>query len=358
MIKVYTKFLIFIFLKSLIYVSIITASLAFILNLLTELDFFKEIEVSTYYPLFLSVLNSPDLVFEMFPFIFLIATQLFFIKLFENKELDVFKYSGLKNISILKIITTVSFLTGLLITLVYYNFSSSLKNIYLELKSPYTNDGKYLAVITKNGLWIKDIVKDNILMINSSKIENNYLIGNFITQFDSKFNVIQNIKSDKIDVSKNKWIIYEAKIFKKNEYEIKKNLEFETNFNLERIRTLYSNLSSLNILNLIELRENYKNLNYSLTEIDLQLLKLLSYPIYLVLITLFASLIMLNIKNFKGTTYKISIGLFFSVIIYYLNNFSQVLGSTEKIPLFLSVFIPLFVILIINSTMIYRVNEK
>ena len=31
-----------------------------------------------------------------------------------------------------------------------------MKNIYLELKSVYTNDGKYLAVITKNGLWIKD----------------------------------------------------------------------------------------------------------------------------------------------------------------------------------------------------------
>ena len=59
-------------------------------------------------------------------------------------------------------------------------------------------------------------------MINSSKIESNYLIGNFITQFDSNFNVIQNIKSDKIDVSKNKWIIHEAKIFKKMNTKLKK----------------------------------------------------------------------------------------------------------------------------------------
>ena len=134
MIKVYTKFLILIYLKSLIYVSIVTISLALILNVLSELDFFKEIEVSTYYPLFLSILNSPDLVFEMFPFIFLIATQLFFIKLLENKELDIFKYSGLKNISILKIITTISFLTGLLITLIYYNFSSTFKKHIFRVK--------------------------------------------------------------------------------------------------------------------------------------------------------------------------------------------------------------------------------
>ena len=358
MIKVYNKFLILIFLKSLLFVSIITISLVFILNLLSEIDFFKETDVNTYFPIFLSILNSPDLVFEMFPFIFLISTQLFFIKLFENKELDVFKYSGLKNSKIIIILSTVSFIMALLITVLFYNFSSSLKNVYLELKSSYTKDGKYLAVITKNGLWIKDKVQNRILMINSTKIENNFLIGNFISEFDDKFNVTQNIKSEKIDVSNNEWIIFNAKVFKKNEYEKKDLLKYQTNFNLERIQTLYSNLSSLNILALYELRNNYKKLNYSVTEIDLQILKLCSYPIYLLLMTIFSALLMLNIKNIKSTTYKISMGLFFSVIIYYLNNFSQVLGSTEKIPLTLSVCVPLIIILLVNSFMILKVNEK
>ena len=358
MFKVYIKFLISIFLKSVLYVSLITISLAFILNLISELDFFKQLEVNLYFPLLLSVLNSPDLVFEMFPFIFLIATQLFFIKLFENKEIEVFKYSGLKNTSILGILATISFITSLLIVILFYNFASSLKSIYLELKSPYTKDGKYLAVITKNGLWIKDKINNKILMINSSGFENKFLIGTFITEFDNDFNVVRNIQSNKIDISKNEWIIYDAKIFKRNQYEIVNKLNFQSNFNLERIQTLYSTLSALNIFELNELRNNYKKLNYSVTEIDLQILKLLSYPIYLLLISIFASLIMLNIKHISSTTYKISLGLFFSVIIYYLNNFSQVLGSTEKIPLVISIFVPLIIIFIINSIMIIRINEK
>ena len=358
MFKVYIKFLISIFLKSVLYVSLITISLAFILNLISELDFFKQLEVNLYFPLLLSVLNSPDLVFEMFPFIFLIATQLFFIKLFENKEIEVFKYSGLKNTSILGILATISFITSLLIVILFYNFASSLKSIYLELKSPYTKDGKYLAVITKNGLWIKDKINNKILMINSSGFENKFLIGTFITEFDNDFNVIRNIQSNKIDISENEWVIYDAKIFKRNQYEIVKKLNFQSNFNLERIQTLYSTLSALNIFELNELRNNYKKLNYSVTEIDLQILKLLSYPIYLLLISIFASLIMLNIKHISSTTYKISLGLFFSVIIYYLNNFSQVLGSTEKIPLVISIFVPLIIIFIINSIMIIRINEK
>ena len=94
--RVYTKFLTLSFLSSLLFVSIITISLVFVLNLLSELDFFKQINVETYFLLFLSALNSPSMVFEIFPFIFLITTQLFFIKLFNNNEIEVFKYSDLK----------------------------------------------------------------------------------------------------------------------------------------------------------------------------------------------------------------------------------------------------------------------
>ena len=171
--KTYIKFLISIFFKSFIYVLLVLLSLVFILNLLTELEFFKDINVDVYFTLLLSFLNSPSMIFEMFPFIFLITTQLFFIKLFQNREIEVFKYSGLKNSSIILIVSIISFLTGLAIITFYYNLSSNLKNFYLGLKSSYTDDGKYLAVITQNGLWIKDEINEKIIMINSSEIKPN-----------------------------------------------------------------------------------------------------------------------------------------------------------------------------------------
>ena len=129
----------------------------------------------------------------MFPFILLITVQLFFIKLFENKEIEIFKYSGLKNSKIILTLSILSVVTGVLVSSIFYNFSSDLKNFYLELKSKYTVDGKYLAVITKNGLWIKDKIDNKIIITNSSSIENNFLINNFITEFDESFNVIRNI---------------------------------------------------------------------------------------------------------------------------------------------------------------------
>ena len=356
--KVYIKFFTYLFLKSFFYVVAIMLSLVFLLNLLTELEFFKNIEVSSYFPLFLSLLNSPSMIFEMFPFIFFITAQLFFIKLFDNNEIDTLKYSGLKNTKILMFLGIISFISGVLAVLIFYNFSSNLKNVYMNLKSPHTNDGKYLAVVTKNGLWIKDLINKKTLIVNSSKIDKNYLIDNFITEFDNDFKVSRNIKSNKIDITNKKWIIHDAIIYEKNKKNISGTLEIDTHFNYETIQSLYSNLSSLSIFELYELRQNYKSLGYSITEVNLQMLKLASYPIYFFLMTLFSSLLMFRMKYQHNTALKISVGLFLTVIIYYLNNFFVVLGSTERIPLIISVFFPLLLLTIINSFMLEKVNEK
>ena len=356
--RVYIKFISIIFFKSLFFAFAIMSSLVFILNILSELEFFKNENVEISFTLFLSLLNLPIQVFELFPFILLITIQLFFIKLFENKEIDIFKYSGLKNSKLLGILSSLSIFTGIIVITIFYNFSSNLKNIYLELKSVYASDGKYLAVITKNGLWIKDKIDDKIIITNASSINQTYLINSFITEFDDQFNVIRNIQSDKIDISKNNWKIIDAKIYLENDYSYKNFLNLKKNFDVNRIQSLYSNLSALNFIKLYELRENYKKLNYSTTDVDMHLIKLMSNPLYLLLIGLFASLIMLNIKQVKSSTFKISIGLFFSVIIYYLNNFSFVLGATERISVTLSVFLPLIILLITNLIMMSKVNEK
>ena len=356
--KVYIKFFTYLFLKSFFYVTAVMLSLVFILNLLSELEFFKNIEVTTNFPIFLSLLNSPSMIFEMLPFIFFITAQLFFIKLFNNNEIETLKYSGLKNTKILLFLSIISFISGLVAVLIFYNFSSNLKNIYINLKSPHTIDDKYLAVVTKNGLWIKDVIDKKTLIINSSKIDKNFLIDNFITEFDNNFGVLRNIQSKKIDISKKEWMIYDAKIFEKNKTDINELLKLDTHFNYETIQSLYSNLSSLSIFELYELRQNYKNLGYSITEVNLQILKLTSYPLYFFLMTIFSSLLMFRLKYSYNTTLKISFGLFLTVIIYYLNNFFIALGGTERIPLTIAVFFPLLLLVIINSVMLDRVNEK
>jgi lipopolysaccharide export system permease protein len=74
--------------------------------------------------------------------------------------------------------------------------------------------------------------------------------------------------------------------------------------------------------------------------------------------TILSGIIMFNTKKFKNVTLKIAIGLFFSVIIYYVNNFFNVMGATEKFPLIFAIWSPILFLSIANFTMFFRVNDK
>ena len=122
---------------------------------------------------------------------------------------------------------------------------------------------------------------------------------------------MRNIRSNKIDIKDNNWQIYDAKIYENNIGKDVEVLEFYSNFNQKVIETLFSNLSSLSILKLFDLRTNYISLNYSVIDIDIQIQKILTYPIFLMLMTIFAAIIMFNTRSFKSNIIKIVIGLFF-----------------------------------------------
>ena len=198
----------------------------------------------------------------------------------------------------------------------------------------------------------------NINIINASKIDDRLLLNASITELDDQFNVKRHIESEKIDISNKNWLVNNPIVYVGNVKEIKDFINFYSNFDYERIQSLFSNLSSLSIIELFELKKNYSLLNLSTIEIGIQIHKILSYPLYLCFMCFLAAIIMFNTKKFKSNTFKISIGLFFSVLIYYMNNFFNVMGKTEQIPILFSIWTPIFVLFIINSIYTFKINEK
>ena len=359
MIAVYKKYLIKKFLKKICKVSIIFLSLIIVLNIFEEIAFFGDLQVNFLFPYLLTLFSSPSILFEIFPFIFLISALLFFLDLINLNELEVFKVNGLDNLKIIKILFFTSMIVGLFLIVFYYSFSSKLKFIYLELKSNYTTDGKYLTMINENGIWIKDEVDENIYIINAKKIEKNKLKDVVISRFNLKFEFKDTILSSSIDITNNEWLILNPITTEGYSSLIQDNtLKLNTNFNIKKINQMFSDLSSLNILKLIKLSNDYENLGYSTTEVRSHLSKIYSYPIYLALMALFSSIIMLNIKKNKPMIFYLILSIFLSVVIYYFNVIFNLLGETGKIPVYVSTWMPIFILIILISIGLIRINEK
>ena len=357
--KIYQKYIINNFLIIVFKTSIVFFSLIIIMGIFGELSFFSQIDVSFYLPVLLVLMNSFSVLYLIFPFIFLISVQFFFIKILDSNELIAFKNFGLSNSKILSIIALTSFFAGIIIISIFYNISAILKFKYLDLKNEYTDDNKYLATVTENGLWIKDDAGLEVYFINAEKVATNKLYNVDILVFNKSFELNRFIFTNEADISNNEWLISEAIVTSSTgNRKVIKNYSLLTNFNYIKINNLYSDLSALNIYELIKLKDDYESINYSITEIDMHIKRMFSYPFFLVIMTIFSSIIMLNIKHQRPRIFYATGGILMSVIIYYMNFFFGALGKNEQIPVILSIWLPILLLSIISLIGMVRLNEK
>ena len=357
--KIYQKYIIKNFLLMVLKISFIFLSLTIITGIFTESSFFAKLDVNFYLPVLLVLMDSPSVLYVIFPFIFLISTQFFFIKISDSNELIAFKNYGLSNNRILSIIALTSFFAGIIIISIFYNISAILKFKYLDIKNTYTNDNKYLATVTENGLWIKDDNVSEIYFINAERVSSNKLHNVDILVFNKNFKLNRSIFTVEADISNNKWLMSEAILTEPNgNREIINNYSLISNFNYTKINNLYSDLSAFNIYELMELRNDYKSINYSITEIDMYIKRIFSYPFLLTVMTIFSSIIMLNIKHQRPKIFYIGGGVLLSVVIYYVNFFFGALGKNEQIPILLSIWLPILLLSITSLIGIIKLNEK
>lgn len=358
-IKIYQQYLIKSLLKNIFLISCLFLILSFLLNILEEIKFFKNLDLGISFSFLLTFLNVPSILYEIFPFIFLISTQMFFVNLFEKEEIIVLKKHGLDNLVLVKILIITSLVCGILIVSLFYTISAQMKHSYLSFKNKFTDDKKYLAVVNENGLWIKDEVDNSINIINAEIFENDTLKKLIITQMDKDFNIVKTIIGKSANIQKNTWKIKNVEVHEIEKSKVSHDqILFKTNFNKEKLNNIFSNLTSLTFFELLSMSKDYNQLGYSTLEINSHLHKLYSFPIYLMIMSLVGGILMLNIKYNKSKVVNITIGIILSVIIYYLNYFINLLGTNEKLPIIISIWLPHLILFLFCLTFLIRINEN
>ncbi len=358
-IKKYHLYLFKVFLQKIFIVSFVFFCVGIIVNFFEEIKFFNSYQVGLYYPLILTFLNTPILLFELFPFIFLISTCFFYINLSENDEINVLNNYGINNLKLLSILSLISILSGIFLVLLFYSFSAELKNKYLNLKNKFSENNEYLTVINDNGLWIKEVIENNQHIIHAKEFRHKFLEDITITVSNLDHKIDKTILAKKANISEDNWTLYDVKIVDhKKEIKELEQINYKSSFNETLISNLFSNLNSLNLYQLFKLYKNYKKIKYSTTEVSLQINKLFSQPIFFLLMTILGYLMVSKYEFIKSKFFTLIFAIFISVIIYYLNYISKLFGQNETIPIILSIWLPHLIIFLICLLGVIRINEK
>ena len=349
------------FFKIVINTSLTFFCLGFVLNLFEEINFFKDLEVGINIPIILSVLFVPSLLYNMFPFVILISGIWFFLKIKKTDEIIALKVSGISNFSIIIIPSIVSIILGILIITAFNPITSVLVKKYEIIKGSYEKDQEYLAAITVNGIWIKEknINKNNI--IRSSNLNNENLIRVTIYEFDKENNFVKRIEAKSANISSFNWILKDATIIDADGNYLASNisrLDYISMYDIQKIKSLYSNLDTISFWNLKNEIQLLEARGYSTREMEAKFQRSFAFPFFLLSMVLLSGVFTLGMTFKENNWSYVFIAIITSVLIFYFNDFSAALGKTEKLPIVISVWMPIVIIFIFSGVGVIHANQK
>ncbi len=360
--KIILNYLLKNFLKTFLLVTLVFYCFGIILNLFEEIEFFKKMDVSILTPLILTSMFIPSMIINILPFIIFISSMWFVLKIRNNKDLLTLKAFGYSNIKIFFILALTSFLLGWVILIVINPITSSMSKYYEKTKSNYSRDIDHLITFNRNGLWIKENLKDTQRIISANRPDDVNLIDVTIFHLDNESNLMEKIISKSANISENEWILNDVTIFKpsngvleKSKFEIYKIYSI---YNFEKINSLFKNFDTMSFL---EISLNYKHLldnGYNQVFLNQSLHSSLTLPFFLFLMTALASILTMNTLK-KSDNFKfIILGLIISVLIFYLKDLSLALGQTGRISLILAIWAPIIVLSSFTFIGVLQINEK
>jgi len=341
--------------------SVLFFCLGFVMNLFEEINFFKDYNIKIITPIKLTLLFVPGLLYNMFPFIILLSGIWFFLKIKKTDEAKAINVFGMSNLSIILIPSLISITLGIFFVTSVNPVTSILVKKYETLKGSYERDKEYLAAITENGIWIKEknLNKNNI--IRSEYLKNENLMKVIIYEFDNNNDFTKRIEAESANISSFEWTLYNVKIIDKDGKILSeniKNITYISIYDLKKIKSLYSNLDTVSFWNIDNEIKLLEERGYSTREMETKLQRSLAFPFFLLSMVLLSGVFTLGVNFKENNVTYVFIAIMSSVLIYFFNDFSAVLGKTEKLPLEVSVWMPIAIIFIFSSVGIIHANQK
>ena len=179
--------------KTLLKVVLFFYCFGIIFNLFEEIEFFKNLNTSILTPLLLTFLFIPGMLIQLFPFIVFVTSLKFFLDIRNNRDLISMKIFGFSNFKIFLILAFTSFILGWFLLFFINPMTSVMSKYYEKTKSYYSKDIDHLVSFNKNGMWIKENLKEGQRIISAKNHEDEIIKDVSIFNFDKEFNLVEKI---------------------------------------------------------------------------------------------------------------------------------------------------------------------
>lgn len=343
------------------YLLITLTTILFVLYIVAVMEILRKYsgsEASLLLLLKIALMKALDPLNTIIPFICILAGMFTLYRLNINSELQILQISGLSIIKILSIIMLAGFVMGLLYLYIINPFVATFLNNYANIENKMKQEVDIVS-ISKSGLWLRQVDRDAINIINISHISQNTSQLSDISIYKQSGSDITSYEAKAADVLPKKWVLYDVDVINADlkHYTLKEiTLPFE--MDISKIRNSLAQPNNISFLELGNFIEISKKSGIQVIQYEIYYISLFFIPVSMSIMSGFGAVFAFASARRNNLNKSLLTGIIAGFFVYCSSAFLQTFAIGKLFNPLAPVVLPIIVVFLITIYIAILFEEK
>ncbi|MBO6853187.1 MAG: LPS export ABC transporter permease LptG [Marivivens sp.] len=297
--------------------------------------------------LLLSALNVPRAMYQLLPLVLILSTILCFLSLSRNSELVVIRASGRSAIRMLLSPVLVTLIISGIAVAAFNPIVAATSRAY-ESRTSALDDSASTLALSEDGLWLRQGGDaQTVIWAQSSNLDGTLLGDVTFIQSKTEIGIAERVEAKRAELIEGAWTLTDVKIWQlgsaENPEKAAQTLsehQIASNLTADEIRDSFGDPSSISIWELPAFIENLKQAGFAAKRHLVWLHAELSQPVLFLTMLLLGAAFSMRYQRGGGTTIRVMTAILLGFGLYFIRNFSMLLGESGQLPAALSAWAP------------------
>ncbi|MFO1210055.1 MAG: LPS export ABC transporter permease LptG [Amaricoccus sp.] len=353
------------FLRTVLGVFLVIALVIVLFTTVENMRRFDGSGASTTDVIHVTLLQAPEVLYQVFPLVLMLASLLTFLRFARNSELVVMRAAGVSALQLISVPVIAAMVLGVIFVAVVNPFVAASIKRGEALANDFTNQGSSLLSFSAEGVWLRQADPDGQTVIQAARTNAD---GTILTRvrmhrFDKDGTLYARIDAPAARLTPGAWLLEDA-----TEWQLAADGRFDRTFNGGRMN-LPSTLTSAEILESFAPPEEvgFWDLSRFISQMEesgfsgqrhrLYLQSELAKPALFAAMVLIGSAFALRPTRFGQTGVMILLAVMAGFALYFLKDFAESLGGRGQIPLMVAAWAPPVAAILLATSLLLHLED-
>ncbi len=314
----------------------------------------------------LTLLNTPQSLYQMLPLVMILASIALFLGLSRSSELVVSRASGRSGLTVLIAPATVAALIGTLAVGMGNPIVAATSKRFADLAERYDNGGLNILSIGAEGLWLRqgDDTGQTVIRAARTNPDATTLYDVSFVAYAPNGGPMRRIEAREATLEPGVWVLHDAKIWPlesgvnpETSATRQDEMRVPSSLTQDNIRERFGNPSAVPIWDLPAFIADLELAGFSARRYQVWFQMELARPLFLVALVLVGAGFTMRHSRLGRTGISVLAAIMLGFGLYYIRNFAQIMGENGQIPTILAAWVPPVAALLLALGLILHMED-